>query len=342
MGTALITGATSGIGLELAWQLAEAHHDLVLVARSRESLTAVAEQLCQVAGVGVEVLPADLSTSEGLTAVAERLRLEPTVARATSSSEHARVGDVAARPIDLLVNNAGFAVGQVFVGGDLRQERRALAVMVSAVMELTHAALPGMVARGHGAILNISSVTALTAMGTYAAHKAWVRTFTEGLVSELRGTGVTATVVNPGLTAPSSTNGPVWTRRPGRTSSGCGRGRGARRPGCRAPGAGHLHAERAIPDRQCRSADRPALVRATRGRARQRAHAVLRTRAGASARRWRTGGGGREGPLGVEPGLVGLIGDVVGESSLRSARSRGSDLIRRVDLTQRFCISLDA
>ena len=123
------------------------------------------------------------------------------MARATASTERPRgADDVAARPIDLLVNNAGFAVGQPFVGGELAQERRALAVMVDAVMELTHAVLPGMVTRGHGAVLNISSVTALTAMGTYAAHKAWVRTFTEGLASELRGTGVTATVVNPGMT----------------------------------------------------------------------------------------------------------------------------------------------
>lgn len=203
MGTALITGGTSGIGLELAWQLAEAHHDLVLVARTRERLDAVAEELHQVAGVGVQVIAADLSVREDLERVAERLRVGLPEGAASSAPEADRphtAEEVAARPIDLLVSNAGFAVGQQFVGGSLAQERRALAVMVGSVLELAYAAVPGMVERGHGAILNVSSATALTAMGTYAAHKAWVRTFTEGLASELRGTGVTATVLNPGLT----------------------------------------------------------------------------------------------------------------------------------------------
>ena len=232
MGTALITGATAGIGLELAWQLAQAHHDLVLVARDRARLETVAEELRQFAGVGVQVLPADLSEPGDLAHVAERAGLSqpdadlPVAAAsagagpATASSPAGPVtaadpaadttalpadrlhttAEVEARPVDLLVNNAGFAVGQDFVSGSIEQERRALAVMVGAVMELTHAAVPGMVARGHGAVLNVASVTALTAMGTYAAHKAWVRTFTEGLASELRGTGVTATVLNPGLT----------------------------------------------------------------------------------------------------------------------------------------------
>lgn len=204
MGTALVTGATSGIGQEIVWQLAEAHHDLVLVARDRDHLAALAERLHQVAGVGAQVLPADLSTPEGRAAVADRLRAGgggdvATTGRILSDRPHT-ADDVAGRPVDLLVNDAGFAVGQSFVGGDLAQEQRALAVMVQAVLELTHAAVPGMVERGHGAVLNVSSATALTAMGTYAAHKAWVRTFTEGLASELRGTGVTATEVNPGLT----------------------------------------------------------------------------------------------------------------------------------------------
>lgn len=228
MGTALITGATAGIGLELAWQLAQAHHDLVLVARDRARLETVAEELRQFAGVGVQVLPADLSEPGDLAHVAERAGLSqpdadlpvavasagagpatasspagPVTAADTTALPADRLhttAEVEARPVDLLVNNAGFAVGQDFVSGSIEQERRALAVMVGAVMELTHAAVPGMVARGHGAILNVASVTALTAMGTYAAHKSWVRTFTEGLASELRGTGVTATVLNPGLT----------------------------------------------------------------------------------------------------------------------------------------------
>ena len=180
MGTALITGATSGIGLEIAWELAAERNDLVLVARNRERLEAIAEQMRQIAGVSIEILPADLSTMEGALAVAERV-----------SSED--------RPVGLLVNNAGFGLGQDFVSGSLDRELDGLNTMVRAVLITCHAAADTMSRRGYGGILNVASMTALTAQGTYSAHKAWVRTFTEGLASRLQGTGVNVTAVCPGL-----------------------------------------------------------------------------------------------------------------------------------------------
>jgi short-subunit dehydrogenase len=181
MGTALITGASAGLGLEFAWQLATARHDVVLVARDTERLERLAAQLRAAAGIRAEVLTADLTDRADLERVAERLR----------DTE---------RPVGLLVNNAGLGLGQRFVGGDLGREEAALDLMVTAVLVLSHAAAGAMVERGRGAILNVASVAALMASGTYSAHKAWVRSFTEGLAVELTGTGVTATVLCPGLT----------------------------------------------------------------------------------------------------------------------------------------------
>ena len=192
MGTALVTGATSGLGEEFCWQLAAARHDLVVVARTKDRLEELATRLRQIAGVGVEVLPADLSDATDVARVAQRL------SGPASPGGLPPAGGPA--PIGLLVNNAGFSLGRPFLADDLASEQKALDVMVRAVMVLSHAAARSMVARGRGAVLNVGSVAADTGMGTYSAHKAWVRTFTEGLSEELRGSGVTATVVSPGLT----------------------------------------------------------------------------------------------------------------------------------------------
>ncbi len=179
MATALITGASAGLGLEFAWQLATARHDVVLVARDGERLERLAGQLRAAAGIRAEVLPADLADRGQVQTVADRIA-DPD------------------RPVGLVVNNAGFGTGS-FVGGDLEAQERGLEVMVRAVMVLSHAAAGAMVPRGRGAILNVSSIAALTVGGTYSAHKAWVRVFTEGLAVELRGSGVTATALCPGL-----------------------------------------------------------------------------------------------------------------------------------------------
>src|SRR5690349_9483547 len=133
--TALVTGATSGIGNAFARALAARGTDLVLVARDAARLDSVAEELRTAHAVAVEVLAADLADREQLERVAVRLR----------------DGD---RPVDLLVNNAGFGLKQRFVGGDLATEERALDVMARAVLVLSHAALPGMVARRRGVLVN--------------------------------------------------------------------------------------------------------------------------------------------------------------------------------------------
>lgn len=187
MGTALVTGATSGIGEEFCWQLAAAGHDLVLVARSEEALRALADSLANVAGVRAEVIAADLSTDSGCARVAARLDVGGPADR-----------DKTDLAVDLLVNNAGFGLGIEFLDNSLENEINGLNVMVRAVMTLAHHAGISMRSRGRGAILNVGSVASRTGAGTYSAHKAWVVAFTEGLAAELKGSGITATVVCPG------------------------------------------------------------------------------------------------------------------------------------------------
>ncbi len=171
MPTALVTGPTAGIGNAFARHLAAAKHDLVLVSRDAERLAATADDLERKHGVKAEVTPADLSTHEGMAVVEERLR-------------------DTGRPIDLLINNAGFALRKPFLANEIDDEQRLLNVHVVAVLRLTHAALPGMIERGRGAIVNVSSLAALVPRGTYSAHKAWVLTFSEGLAPRVAANGV--------------------------------------------------------------------------------------------------------------------------------------------------------
>jgi short-subunit dehydrogenase len=179
MATALVTGASSGIGNAFARRLAQDGHDLVLVARDTARLDRLAEQLGADHGVRVEVLTADLLQRADLDRVSERLRDDE-------------------RAVDLLVNNAGQAFRGRFVGGDLADEENQVDLLIRAVLVLTHAAVPGMVRRGHGAVITTSSVASFLPGGTYSAAKAWATTFTMSLALELRGTGVTATALCPG------------------------------------------------------------------------------------------------------------------------------------------------
>ncbi|MGI8717494.1 MAG: SDR family NAD(P)-dependent oxidoreductase [Lapillicoccus sp.] len=181
MSTALVTGASAGIGKEFARQLAERGHDVVLVARDRARLENVSDQLRRSYGVRTEVLVADLSDRSDMGKVALRL-----------------ADDL--RPVDLLVNNAGHGLGEPFLDNDVDIEEQLFEVLCKAVLVLSHAAARGMRVRGHGALVNVSSVASFAATGTYSAAKSWVTAFSEGLASELAGTGVTVTALCPGFT----------------------------------------------------------------------------------------------------------------------------------------------
>lgn len=179
MGVALVTGGSSGIGREFAEALAARGDDLVLVARDAARLEESAAQLRARHGVQVETLVADLAVRAQVDVVCARL----------SDPE---------RPVDTLVNNAGFGVHVRLLEADTSLQETAMDVMCTAVLILSAAAGRAMSARGHGTIINVSSASAWIATGNYSAIKRWVVSYTEALALELEGTGVRVSVVCPG------------------------------------------------------------------------------------------------------------------------------------------------
>ncbi|MCQ9133148.1 MULTISPECIES: SDR family oxidoreductase [Streptomyces] len=180
MTTALITGSTAGIGAAFARRLAADGHDLVLVARDTKRLHEQATELHDRHGIEAEVLTADLATDEGIEKAA------------------ARLGD-RRKPVDLLVNNAGFGNKGRYLDVSMADELRMLKVHCEAVLRLTSAATAAMRGRGRGGVVNVASVAAFVPRGTYGASKAWVVQFTQGAAKDLAGSGVRLMALCPGF-----------------------------------------------------------------------------------------------------------------------------------------------
>lgn len=181
---ALVTGASGGIGEAFARRLAAEGVHLVLVARGGEALGQLAVQLRGGHGVTVDVIAADLTTTQGCGPVVDRLRDDR-------------------EPIDLLVNNAGVGTSGAFGDVDIERELALIALNITALVRLTHAAVPGMRARGHGGIINISSLSALQPYpfgANYGASKAYVTSLSKALHTELADAGVRVLALCPGFT----------------------------------------------------------------------------------------------------------------------------------------------
>lgn len=184
---ALVTGASSGIGEAFARRLAADGTDLVLVARGRGGLERVADDVRDHHGVTVEILAADLGTAPGCAPVMERLR-------------------DAGAPIDLLINNAGIGISGLFGEVDLDRELALIDLNIAALVRLTHAAVGGMRERGHGGLINVSSVASLQPYpngANYGASKAYVTSFSKAIHTELDGSGVRVLALCPGFTRTS-------------------------------------------------------------------------------------------------------------------------------------------
>ena len=181
MATALVTGATAGIGFSYAQLLANEGFDLVLVARNLPRLNKVAKELAKAYGIKAETLKADLTKPSQLAKVEKRL---------ASNS----------KPIEVLINNAGFGIKDSFVDSALVKEQELLDVLVTAPMRLTHSVLPQMLKRDSGVIVNVSSVASFIAGGTYSAAKSYLTVFSEYLHTELRDTNIKVSALCPGFT----------------------------------------------------------------------------------------------------------------------------------------------